>query len=120
MQMAQYATADRAALMVEYVARMAELAEAHRTLATVTADQHRDFWKGWSESDGQSVAQRMKDAEYEARITTLEVIGARGEVNSLVTQCDCLRSLLRAHEVDAPVTPLVAYPPGDLAVGSPL
>lgn len=94
MNVREYGTAPRDALIAELVTQTDAIASAHVRLAGYIADHQRTYWKGYEQSDGASVSARQQDAHFAARVNWYEVLETRGEINAAAVKVDLLRLLL--------------------------
>jgi hypothetical protein len=83
------------------------LAYEHRELGTLSSDQHIEYLKAYSVSQGNSVSGREREAQFQTKELTHEIINSKAKINSLTIQRDLITFLL-AHQEP---TQLTEYPP---------
>lgn len=83
------------------------LAYEHRELGTLSSEQHVAYLQQYSVSQGNSVSGREREAQFQTKELTHEIINSRAKINSLTVQRDLIMFLLQAK----PASTLLEYPP---------
>lgn len=107
MQIQDYPTLTKHQLYLELVEVSRVLAYEHRELGTLSSDQHVQYLQQYSISLGNSVSGKEREAQFQVKELTHEVINSRAKINSLTVQRDLIVFLLLSR---APGT-LPEYPP---------
>jgi hypothetical protein len=89
------------------------LSYLHSELGFQSKEQHKAFLTEYIKSPGGSVAAKNREAEYNTREYTAEVISIRAQINDLTTNRDLIVFLLLARQP----TTLTEYPPAVVTEG---
>lgn len=95
MNINEYGTAERDALLAELVTQSDFLAAHHVLLASATADRERVYWKSYNDCDpAQTVSARDKVGTSAALAHVVDVIEIRGEIEAYKVRIALIRDLL--------------------------
>lgn len=94
-------------LRAELVIISANLGHLHSELGYLSSEQHRQFLTEYIKSPGGSVSAKNREAEYNSREVTAEVISIRAQINEATTSRDLIVFLLLSNQP----TQLSQYPP---------
>lgn len=103
----EYGKLSHSELRSELVDVSAYLGHLHSELGYLSSTQHKQFLTEYIKSPGGSVSAKNREAEYNSREVTSEVISVRAQINEAVTNRDLIVFLLLSSQ------PAVAphYPP---------
>lgn len=89
-----YGTLTSEGLRAELVGVSANLANLHKELGFLSSEQHKAYLSHWVASPGGSVAGKNREAEFNTREITSEIISVRAQINEATTNRDLLVFLL--------------------------
>lgn len=81
-------------LRKELIDVSANLANLHKELGFLSGEQHRGYLTEYIKSPGGSVSAKNREAEYNTRDITVDVIGCRAQIAELTTNRDLIVFLL--------------------------
>ncbi len=94
MNPAEYGKATREELLAEYVEQADLLGARHLLFAQYQADQQREYWACYEESDGGSVTARTRDAERLTLPKSVYLMELSGEMAEISTRLSTIRLIL--------------------------
>jgi hypothetical protein len=103
----EYKDLSRTDLYSELVEVSRVLMFEHTELGSLSGDQHVEYLKSFATSGGNSVSGRERDAQFQTKELTQEIIQSRARINALTVQRDLLVFIL----LNQSPTPLLEYPP---------
>ncbi len=89
-----YTTKSLTELIDTYELCSTDLTNEHRDLAIATADLHTSYLEAYIRSNGKSVAEKNRDADWSTKDQYHEILQKRGGVNSLSTQREMLAAII--------------------------
>lgn len=113
-RLAIYADKTINELIDSYELATTDLANSHKELSEAQSALHSHYLEIWAGSQGKTVAERNRTADYATRNEYSEVIKIRGDINRLSVQREMLANLiswkLKTKPSLQPST-LLEYPP---------
>lgn len=109
-QISEYQTMQEDELYHELIEVSRVLAAKHIELGTFCSDQHVSYLQSYLQSPGNSVAAKNREAEFNTKELTREIIELKAVINALTIQRDLITFLLLKRE---PST-LIMYPPASI------
>lgn len=93
-RLAIYSTKPTPELIDLYELITTDLANSHRELADLQSELHSTYIESYSHSQGKSVAERNRDADYHTKSQYAEILRIRGDINTQSTIHDMLANLI--------------------------
>lgn len=100
MRLGIYTQKTTTELIDSYELASTDLGNLHKELAEVLSNLHAHYLEIYANSNGKSVAEKNREADYQTRNEYAEVLSLRGQINSLVVMRDMVGQLLNLRKLD--------------------
>ena len=110
-RLAIYKTKPTETLISQYELACVDLSNLHSELADSMYNLHQHYLEVFAGSNGKSVAEKNREADYSTRLQYAEVLKLRGEINQKATLKDLYAQLISWRSGDKLPSTQLEYPP---------